>query len=74
MKIEISACGNREAAIVTDDISVATKMIHSVIADGESDQEFADIADIVKISALKRERSYFRWGGQNGDLYLVTFL
>lgn len=74
MKIEINSCGNVEASIVVDNLAVATKMVYAVIADGESEQEFLDIADIMSIKSQTRERPYFRWGGQNGDLYLVSFL
>jgi len=74
MKVKILSCGCGDANIQSDDIDVVVKMVHAVIADGTSDEEFDDIEDIIKIKSATRERSWFYWGGPSGDLYLVSFI
>ncbi len=74
MKIEILTCGTSLVKIETDNMPLAIKMIHGVIANElADDEEFGSIYDICRIKWADRTRAFFRWGGENGDMFLVTF-
>lgn len=74
MIIDINECGCSLVKIETDNMPLAIKMIHGVIADElADDEEFGSIYDICRIKWADRTRAFFRWGGENGDNYLVTF-
>ena len=73
MKVAIRSCGTLVAMISapSDELDTIIKMIVVTIAD-DYESEFDMIEDIIKLRIVG-DRRHFYWGGENGDLYLVTF-